>query len=65
VIVTERLAPGAVARSVALRHGIHANQLCACRREVVSLPAASSREGRHFAPMTLASESVVRWILAR
>ena len=32
MIVTERLAPGAVACSVALRHGIHANQLCACRR---------------------------------
>jgi len=32
-IVAESLAPGAVARTVALRHGVHPNQLYGWRRE--------------------------------
>jgi transposase len=33
-IVAESLAPGAVARTVALRHGVHPNQLYGWRREL-------------------------------
>lgn len=35
-IVAESLEPGAVARRVALRHGVHPNQLYAWRREFAS-----------------------------
>ena len=43
-IVAESVAPGAVARSVALRHGVHANQLYAWRRELASA-GITTREG--------------------
>lgn len=56
-IVGESLAPGAVARTVALRHGLHPNQLYAWRRAAVSgrpigdepcsfVPVAMSTAGR-------------------
>jgi len=56
-IVAESLAPGAVARSVALRYGIHSNQLYAWRRELASAHTAMS-EGTvpPFAAVTVASE---------
>jgi transposase len=36
-VVAASLAPGAVARQVALRHGVHPNQLYAWRRELASV----------------------------
>ena len=41
-IVAESLAPGAVASTVALRHGLHRNQLYMWRRELRSGALASS-----------------------
>jgi transposase len=41
-IVAESLAPGAVASTVALRHGLHRNQLYMWRRQVRSGALASS-----------------------
>jgi transposase len=41
-IVAESLAPGAVASTVALRHGLHRNQLYLWRREVRSGALANS-----------------------
>ena len=41
-IVAESLAPGAVASSIALRHGLHRNQLYAWRRELRSEAVADA-----------------------
>ena len=41
-IVAESLAPGAVASTVALRHGLHRNQLYAWRREMRADAAAAA-----------------------
>jgi transposase len=58
-IVAESLAPGAVGRSVALRHGVHANQLYAWRRELAAAgDAAKDDAGPAFAPVAVASESI-------
>ena len=58
-IIAESLTPGAVARSVALRHGLHANQLYAWRRELASARiAAGGGTGSPFAPVTAASEPI-------
>jgi transposase len=49
-IVAESLAPGAVARTVALRHGLHANQLYLWRRDF------ASAEARGFVPVALTTD---------
>jgi transposase len=41
-IVAESLAPGAVASAIALRHGLHRNQLYAWRRELRSMAVADA-----------------------
>ena len=41
-IVAESLAPGAVASTIALRHGLHRNQLYAWRRELRSAAVADA-----------------------
>jgi transposase len=41
-IVAESLAPGAVASAIALRHGLHRNQLYAWRRELRSTAVADA-----------------------
>ena len=41
-IVAESLAPGAVASTIALRHGLHRNQLYAWRRELRSAVVADA-----------------------
>jgi transposase len=41
-IVAESLAPGAVTSAVALRHGLHRNQLYAWRRELRSMAVADA-----------------------
>lgn len=43
-IVAESLAPGAVARQVALRHGLHPNQLYAWRCEMATARRHAARE---------------------
>jgi len=50
-MVAASLAPGAVARQVAVRYGVHPNQLYAWRRELVSVAGAG------FVPVTLAQPS--------
>ena len=44
-IVAESLAPGAVVRQVALRHGLHPNQLYMWRRALASAGRAADDEG--------------------
>ena len=41
-IVAESLVPGAVARQVALRHGLHANQLYSWRRAMAAANSAAA-----------------------
>ena len=54
-IVAESSTPGAVARSVALRHGVHPNQLYAWRREFRAAGGtAESRLACGFVPVALA-----------
>jgi transposase len=51
-IVAESLAPGAVASTVALRHGLHRNQLYMWRREVRSgALAKAGAPGLDFVPI--------------
>ena len=51
-IVAENLAPGAVASTVALRHGLHRNQLYMWRREVRSgALGKTSAPGLDFVPV--------------
>jgi transposase len=51
-VVAASLAPGAVARQVALRHGVHPNQLYAWRRELASADGAGPVAD--FVPVTVA-----------
>jgi transposase len=57
-IVAESSARGAVARSVAFRHGVHPNQLYAWRREFRLTPgAAEAALTCDFVPVTVAEEA--------
>ena len=57
-IVAESLAPGAVASTVALRHGLHRNQLYMWRREVGSDALANSGVAMpDFVPIVSASRA--------
>ena len=60
-IVAESSAPGAVARTVALRHGVHPNQLYGWRREF-RLIGATAEPGLAcgFVPVTVAQEAPFR-----
>src|SRR5260370_9127595 len=60
-IVAESSAPGAVARTVALRHGVHPNQLYGWRREF-GLIGRTAEPGLAcgFVPVTVAEEAPCR-----
>ena len=51
-VVAASLAPGAVARQVALRHGVHPNQLYAWRRELVSVDGCDG-QASDFVPVAV------------
>ena len=58
-IVAESLAPGAVASTVALRHGLHRNQLYMWRRELRSgALGKASALGLDFVPIVAESRAV-------
>lgn len=57
-IVAESLAPGAVARTVALHHGVHPNQLYGWRREFGGTAAPGL--GCGFVPVTVAEAAPCR-----
>jgi len=60
-IVAESLAPGAVASTVALRHGLHRNQLYMWRRQVRSGALANAGAGLpDFVPIVAESRAVSR-----
>ena len=60
-IVAESLAPGAVASTVALRHGLHRNQLYMWRRQVRSGALASSGVALlDFVPIVVESRAASR-----
>src|SRR3954462_5037493 len=60
-IVAESLAPGAIASTVALRHGLHRNQLYMWRREVRSGALANpSAALPDFVPIVVESRAVAR-----
>lgn len=52
-VVAASLAPGAVARQVALRHGVHPNQLYAWRRELASVDVGGSGQTADFVPVAV------------
>ena len=54
-IVAESYAPGASATAVAVRHGLHRNQIFAWRRQLRNHPALVDRAMPEFVPVTLAS----------
>jgi transposase len=54
-IVAESYAPGASAMAVAVRHGLHRNQIFAWRRQLRNHPALVDRAMPEFVPVTLAS----------
>jgi transposase len=56
-VVAASLAPGAVARQVALRHGVHPNQLYAWRRELASIDGAGAEHLAGFVPVALVRPS--------
>lgn len=53
-IVAESLAPGAVAGAIALRHGLHRNQLYAWRKELRAAPAPPD-----FVPVVVTEDAAV------
>jgi len=54
-IVAESLAPGAIARQVALRHGLHPNQIYAWRCELATARRHAAREAlAGFVPVAVA-----------
>jgi transposase len=53
-VVAASLAPGAVARQVALRHGVHPNQLYTWRRELALIDGAGAGQVGSFVPVALA-----------
>ena len=59
-IVAESWAPGAVASTVALRHGLHRNQLYMWRREVRSGALANAGALADFVPVVSESCAVSR-----
>ena len=60
-IVAESLAPGAIASTVALRHGLHRNQLYTWRREVRSGALANRGAALpDFVPIVAESHAVPR-----
>ena len=60
-IVAESLAPGAIASTVALRHGLHRNQLYMWRREVRSGALAQAGAALpDFVPVVTESRAVSR-----
>ena len=54
-IVAESYAPGASATAVAVRHGLHRNQIFAWRRQLRNHVALVGAEGPEFVPVRLAS----------
>jgi transposase len=54
-IVAESYAPGASATAVAVRHGLHRNQIFAWRRQLRNHPALIDRAMPGFVPVTLVS----------
>jgi transposase len=54
-IVAESYAPGASATAVAVRHGLHRNQIFAWRRQLRDHPALIDRAISEFVPVRLAS----------
>lgn len=59
-IVAESLAPGAVASSIALRYGLHRNQLYAWRKELRAAAHEASREKSAplgFVPVVVTEEA--------
>jgi len=60
-IVSESLAPGAVASTIALRHGVHRNQLYTWRRELRSgALGRAGTAGLDFVPIVSESRAVCR-----
>jgi transposase len=60
-IVAESLAPGAVASTVALRHGVHRNQLYTWRRELrCGALGRAGTPGLDFVPIVAESRAVSR-----
>ncbi|MCK6451177.1 MAG: transposase [Alphaproteobacteria bacterium] len=54
-IVAESFAPGAIARQVALRHGLHPNQIYAWRCELATVRRHAAREALPgFVPVAVA-----------
>ena len=61
-IVAETLAPDAVASSIALRYGLHRNQLYAWRKELRAMAHEASRAGSAplgFVPVVVTEEAAV------
>ena len=61
-IVAESLAPDAVASSIALRYGLHRNQLYAWRKELRAATVEAARGGSTplaFVPMVVTEEAAV------
>jgi transposase len=56
-IVAESYAPGASATAVAVRHGLHRNQIFAWRRQFRSQAVLIDHAAPEFVPLTLASPS--------
>jgi transposase len=54
-IVAESYAPGASATAVAVRHGLHRNQIFAWRRQLRNRTALINQAVPEFVPVTLAS----------
>jgi len=53
--VTESYAPGASGTALAVRHGLHRNQIFAWRRQLRNHPALIDRAMPEFVPVRLAS----------